>query len=169
VQIARNCGLTSATGGCPSRGHRTHSSWKVASQEAATASAGAPDRELAFLHPCRSAGCGASAPRPREVAHHGIYTVADVAELSEAMLDSMVGGGMGHQLFACRTTSTGAGGDGRAAPLGRGAAGARRRNTMSDSEIDAVVINLVDASPRMRKSGAPGGRVLRLRFDDFSR
>jgi DNA polymerase-4 len=42
---------------------------------------------------------------------------------------------------------------------------------MSDTEIDAVVINLVDRiTRRMRKSERTGRTVvLRLRFDDFSR
>jgi DNA polymerase-4 len=42
---------------------------------------------------------------------------------------------------------------------------------MSDSEIDAVVINLVDRiTRRMRKSDRTGRTVvLRLRFDDFGR
>lgn len=42
---------------------------------------------------------------------------------------------------------------------------------MSPSEIDAVVVNLVDRITRRMRSAARTGRtvVLRLRFDDFSR
>src|SRR5260370_38170905 len=76
---------------------------KVASQEAK------PDglllvprgRELAFLHPLpvrRLWGVGAvTADKLRA---HGIETVADVAELSETMLASLVGGGVGGRLYA---------------------------------------------------------------------
>jgi DNA polymerase-4 len=149
---------------------------KVASQEAKPDGLllVPPDRELAFLHPLpirRLWGVGA---KTAEKLHaHGIYTVADVAELSEAMLDSMVGGGMGHQLFALshnvdrRRVVTGV----RRRSVGAQRALGRAGNTMSDSEIDAVVINLVDRiTRRMRKSGRTGRTVvLRLRFDDFSR
>jgi DNA polymerase-4 len=89
------------------------------------------------------------------------------------MLDSMVGGGMGHQLFALshnvdrRRVVTGV----RRRSVGAQRALGRAGNTMSDNEIDAVVINLVDRiTRRMRKSGRTGRTVvLRLRFDDFSR
>ena len=42
---------------------------------------------------------------------------------------------------------------------------------MSHSEVDAIVVNLIDRiTRRMRKSGRTGRTVvLRLRFDDFSR
>jgi DNA polymerase-4 len=47
----------------------------------------------------------------------------------------------------------------------------RAGNTMSASEVDAVVVNLVDRiTRRMRKAGRTGRTVvLRLRFDDFGR
>ena len=76
---------------------------KVASQEAKPDGLllVPPDRELAFLHPLpvrRLWGVGA---KTAEKLHaHGIHTVADVAELSESTLGSMVGGAMGRQLFA---------------------------------------------------------------------
>src|SRR5213082_2753845 len=60
-----------------------------------------PGRELAFLHPLpvrRLWGVGAvTADKLRA---HGIETVADVAELSESTLASMVGGAMDRQLYA---------------------------------------------------------------------
>ena len=66
-----------------------------------------PGRELAFLHPLpvrRLWGVGAvTADKLRE---HGIDTVADVAELSESMLASMVGGAMGRQLYALSPSAT---------------------------------------------------------------
>jgi DNA polymerase-4 len=149
---------------------------KVASQEAKPDGLllVPPDRELAFLHPLpvrRLWGVGA---KTAEKLHaHGIHTVADVAELSEAMLGSMVGGGMGRQLFALshnvdrRRVVTGV----RRRSVGAQRALGRSGNTMSHSEIDAVVVNLVDRiTRRMRRSDRTGRTVvLRLRFDDFGR
>jgi DNA polymerase-4 len=149
---------------------------KVASQEAKPDGLllVPPDRELEFLHPLpvrRLWGVGA---KTAEKLHaHGIRTVAEVAELSEAMLGSLVGGGMGHQLFALshnidrRRVVTGV----RRRSVGAQRALGRAGNTMPHSEIDAVVVNLVDRiTRRMRKSDRTGRTVvLRLRFDDFGR
>ncbi|WP_197376391.1 DNA polymerase IV [Mycolicibacterium baixiangningiae] len=133
-----------------------------------------PDRELAFLHPLpvrRLWGVGA---KTAEKLHaHGIHTVADVAELGESTLASMVGGAMGHQLYALsrnidrRRVVTGV----RRRSVGAQRALGRRGNTMSATEVDAVVVNLVDRiTRRMRTAGRTGRTVvLRLRFDDFSR
>ena len=93
---------------------------KVASQEAKPDGLllVPPGRELAFLHPLpvrRLWGVGAvTADKLRA---HGIDTVADVAELSESMLASLVGGrwrrwwagGWAVGCLRCRTTSTPAG------------------------------------------------------------
>ncbi|WP_193045793.1 DNA polymerase IV [Mycolicibacterium baixiangningiae] len=133
-----------------------------------------PDRELAFLHPLpvrRLWGVGA---KTAEKLHaHGVQTVADVAELGESTLASMVGGAMGHQLYALsrnidrRRVVTGV----RRRSVGAQRALGRRGNTMSATEVDAVVVNLVDRiTRRMRTAGRTGRTVvLRLRFDDFSR
>ncbi|MGB8404671.1 MAG: DNA polymerase IV [Mycobacterium sp.] len=133
-----------------------------------------PDRELAFLHPLpvrRLWGVGAkTAEKLRE---HGIETVSDVAELSESALAAMVGEGMGRKLFALsrnidsRRVST----ETRRRSVGAQRAVGRRGNTMSDNEIDAMVINLVDRISRRMRAGGKIGRtvVLRLRFDDYSR
>jgi DNA polymerase-4 len=133
-----------------------------------------PDRELAFLHPLpvrRLWGVGAKTADKLHA--HGIRTVADVAELSESMLGSIVGGGMGHQLFALshnidrRRVVTGV----RRRSVGAQRALGRAGNTMSETEIDAVVVNLVDRITRRMRTSDRTGRtvVLRLRFDDFSR
>lgn len=133
-----------------------------------------PDRELAFLHPLpvrRLWGVGA---KTAEKLHaHGIETVADVAELSEAALGSMVGGAMGRQLFALsrnidrRRVTTGV----RRRSVGAQRALGRRGNTMSAAEVDVVVVNLIDRiTRRMRAAGRTGRTiVLRLRFDDYGR
>jgi DNA polymerase-4 len=133
-----------------------------------------PDRELAFLHPLpvrRLWGVGAKTAEKLQA--HGIHTVADVAELGESTLGAMVGGAMGHQLFALsrnidrRRVVTGV----RRRSVGAQRAVGRAGNTMSHSELDAIVVNLVDRiTRRMRKSGRTGRTVvLRLRFDDFNR
>jgi DNA polymerase-4 len=104
---------------------------------------------------------------------YGIETVADVAELSESTLTSLVGGAMGYRLYALsrnidrRRVVTGV----RRRSVGAQRALGRRGNTMSAAEIDAVVVNLVDRiTRRMRRAGRTGRTVvLRLRFDDFSR
>ena len=104
---------------------------------------------------------------------HGIRTVADVAELSEASLGTLVGPAMGRQLFALahnidrRRVVTGV----RRRSVGAQRALGRSGNTMSAAEIDAVVVNLVDRiTGRLRKADRTGRTVvLRLRFDDFAR
>lgn len=149
---------------------------KVASQEAKPDGLllVSPGRELAFLHPLpvrRLWGVGAvTADKLRA---HGIETVADVAELSESMLASMVGAAMGHQLYALsrnidrRRVTTGV----RRRSVGAQRALGRAGNRMSAAEVDAVVIGLIDRiAGRMRAAGRTGRTVtLRLRFNDFGR
>ncbi len=149
---------------------------KVASQEAKPDGLllVPPDRELAFLHPLpvrRLWGVGAiTADKLRT---HGVETVADVAELGETTLSSLVGGAMGRRLFALSHNI-----DRRRVVTGRSrrSIGAQRAlgrsgNTMTAAEVDAVVVNLVDKiTSRMRKAGRTGRTVvLRLRFNDFGR
>jgi len=104
---------------------------------------------------------------------HGIATVADVAELSEPILASLVGAAMGRRLFAlsrnidCRRVTTGA----RRRSVGAQRALGRAGSALSPAEVDAVVVNLIDRiTARMRAAGRTGRTVvLRLRFDDFGR
>jgi DNA polymerase-4 len=102
---------------------------------------------------------------------HGISTVAQVAELSESMLGSLVGAAMGRQLYALsrnidrRRVNTG---------VARRSVGAQRalgRRRVTPAELDAVVIGLVDRITRRMRAAERTGRtvVLRLRFDDFTR
>jgi DNA polymerase-4 len=149
---------------------------KVASQEAKPDGLllVAPDQELAFLHPLpvrRLWGVGSKTSDKLNA--HGLYTVADVAELGESTLASLLGGAMGRQLFALshnidrRRVTTGV----RRRSVGAQRALGRAGNRMSPNEIDAVVVNLIDRiTGRMRAAGRTGRTVvLRLRFDDFSR
>jgi DNA polymerase-4 len=149
---------------------------KVASQEAKPDGLllVAPDQELAFLHPLpvrRLWGVGSKTADKLNA--HGLYSVADVAELGESTLASLLGGAMGCQLFALshnidrRRVTTGV----RRRSVGAQRALGRAGNRMSANEIDAVVINLIDRiTGRMRAADRTGRTVvLRLRFDDFSR
>ncbi|BBY74800.1 DNA polymerase IV [Mycolicibacterium parafortuitum] len=149
---------------------------KVASQEAKPDGLllVPPDRELAFLHPLpvrRLWGVGAKTAD--KLRAHGIETVADVAELSETTLGSLVGGAMGRQLFALshnvdrRRVVTGR----RRRSVGAQRALGRSGSSMSAAEIDAVVVNLVDRITRRMRAADRTGRtvVLRLRFGDFTR
>ncbi len=149
---------------------------KVASQEAKPDGLllVPPAQELAFLRPLpvrRLWGVGAvTADRLHA---HGIETVADVAELSESTLASLLGAAMGRQLYALsrnidrRRVTTGV----RRRSVGAQRALGRAGNRMSPVEIDAVVVNLIDRiTARMRAAGRTGRTVvLRLRFDDFGR
>ncbi|CAM3406677.1 DNA polymerase IV [Mycobacterium intermedium] len=149
---------------------------KVASQEAKPDGLllVPPDQELQFLRPLpvrRLWGVGAKTAEKLQA--HGIRTVADVAELSESTLASMLGGAMGRQLYALsrnidrRRVTTGV----RRRSIGAQRALGTRGNTMSPAELDAVVVTLIDRiTGRMRKAGRTGRTVvLRLRFDDFGR
>ena len=149
---------------------------KVASQEAKPDGLllVPPDQELAFLRPLpvrRSWGVGAVTADKLHA--HGIATVADVAELSESTLASLLGAAMGRQLYALsrnidrRRVTTGV----RRRSVGAQRALGRAGNRMSPAEVDAVVVNLIDRiTARMRAAERTGRTVvLRLRFDDFSR
>ncbi|HWT49399.1 MAG TPA: DNA polymerase IV [Mycobacterium sp.] len=149
---------------------------KVASQEAKPDGLllVPPDQELTFLRPLpvrRLWGVGAKTAERLHV--HGISTVADVAELSESTLASLVGTAMGRQLYALsrnidrRRVTTGVRRRSVGAQRALGPAG----NRMPPAQVDAVVVNLIDRiTARMRAAGRTGRTVvLRLRFDDFSR
>jgi DNA polymerase-4 len=149
---------------------------KVASQEAKPDGLllVPPGRELDFLHPLpvrRLWGVGAATAD--KLHGYGIGTVADVAELGESTLSSMLGAAMGHRLYALahnidrRRVSTGV----RRRSVGAQRALGRSGSRLSPAEVDAVVLSLVDRiTARMRAAGRTGRTVvLRLRFDDFSR
>lgn len=149
---------------------------KVASQEAKPDGLllVPPDGELAFLHPLPVRRLwGVGAVTAEKLHTHGITTVAQVAELSEQTLASMVGQAMGRQLYGLshnvdrRRVSTTV----RRRSVGAQRALGRRGSTLSAAEIDAVVVTLIDRiTGRMRAAGRTGRTVvLRLRFEDFTR
>ena len=149
---------------------------KVASQEAKPDGLllVPPDQELAFLRPLPVRRLwGVGAVTADKLHAYDLRTVADIAELSESTLASLLGAAMGRQLYALsrnidrRRVTTGT----RRRSVGAQRALGRAGNRMSPNEIDAVVINLIDRiTARMRSAGRTGRTVvLRLRFDDFSR
>jgi DNA polymerase IV len=152
---------------------------KVASQEAKPDGLllVPPDRELAFLHLLPIRRLWGVGPKTAGKLHaHGIDTVADVAELSESMLASLLGAALGRQLYALsrsidqrRVSRVGTAV--RRRSVGAQRALGRAGNNLSSGELDAVVVTLVDRiTARMRAAGRTGRSVvLRLRFDDFGR
>ncbi len=149
---------------------------KVASQEAKPDGLllVAPGQELTFLHPLPVRRLwGVGAVTAEKLHSHGIETVAEVAELGESTLASLLGAAMGRQLYALsrnidrRRVTTGV----RRRSVGAQRALGRAGNRMSPVELDAVVVNLIDRiTGRMRAADRTGRTVLlRLRFDDFSR
>ncbi|PND58857.1 DNA polymerase IV [Mycobacterium sp. ENV421] len=147
---------------------------KVASQEAKPDGLllVPPERELDFLHPLPVRRLWGVGPKTADKLHaYGIETVAQVAELGESMLASMVGPAMGRQLYSLSRNI-----DRRRVDTGRrrrsvGAQRALGRRRISPGELDAVVIGLVDRITRRMRCAQRTGRtvVLRLRFDDFTR
>lgn len=149
---------------------------KVASQEAKPDGLllVPPDEELAFLRPLPVRRLwGVGAVTAAKLHAYGLATVADIAEFSESTLASLLGAAMGKQLYALshnidrRRVDTGV----RRRSVGAQRALGRAGNRMSPSELDAVVVNLIDRiTGRMRAAGRSGRTVvLRLRFDDFTR
>jgi len=131
-----------------------------------------PDRELAFLHPLpveRLWGVGrVTATKLHGV---GIETVAQLAELPEATLVSLLGRASGRHLHALAHNRDPRRVDIRRRRRSVGAQRALGRRPKSLDDVDVAVIALVDRiTRRMRAAGRVGRTVvLRLRFDDFSR
>jgi DNA polymerase-4 len=149
---------------------------KVASQEAKPDGLlrVPPDEELTFLHPLPVRRLwGVGGVTADKLRNYGITTVAEVAELSESTLASLLGAAMGRQLYALsrnldrRRVTTGV----HRRSVGAQRALGRTGSVMSPAEIDAVIVNLIDRiTGRMRAADRTGRTVLlRLRFEDFSR
>jgi DNA polymerase IV len=131
-----------------------------------------PDRELAFLHPLPvELLWGVGEVTARKLDRRGIITVADVAELTEAALVSILGLAAGRHLLALAHNR-----DPRPVQVGRrrrsiGSQRALGRTPKSPATLDAVLVGIVDRlGRRLRAAGRVCRTVtLRLRFDDFSR
>ena len=130
------------------------------------------DRELDFLHPLAVERLwGVGKVTAAKLHAHGLRTVAQVAQLDEVTLQSIVGNYSGRHLLDLAHNR-----DPRPVQAARrrhsmGAQHALGRSVKTPAEIDQALIALVDrVTSRMRKSNRRGRTVvLRLRFDDFTR
>jgi DNA polymerase-4 len=132
----------------------------------------AAGKELEFLHPLSVERLWGVGPVTAAKLHErGITTVAEVAEVGETVLVSMLGRGAGRHLHALAHNR-----DPRPVRTGgrRGSIGAQRalgKRGRSAEDLDAILAGLVDrVTSRLRRAARVGRTVvLRLRFDDFSR
>jgi DNA polymerase-4 len=131
-----------------------------------------PDRELTFLHALpieRLWGVGdVTAARLRQL---GISTVGQVAAMSETALVSILGRATGRQLHALAHNRDPRPVEPRRRRRSIGAQCALGRRRRSPSDVDAVLLGLVDRVTRRMRAAHRIGRTvtLRLRFDDFTR
>ena len=132
----------------------------------------AAEREREFLHPLPVETLWGVGPTTAAKLHrHGIRTVGQIADLPEQVMVGMLGRAAGQHLHAVannrdrRRVRTG---PGRRSFGSQSAFGLRRR---SPSELDAILIALVDrVTGRMRKADRAGRTVvLRFRFGDYTR
>ncbi len=131
-----------------------------------------PEGELAFLHPLPvELLWGVGAVTAGKLHTWGIRTVADVAEMREGALTSLLGPAAGRHLYALAHNR-----DPRPVQVGkrRGSIGSQRAlgsKPRTDAEVEAILAGLVDrVTRRMRAADRPGRTVvLRLRFGDFTR
>jgi DNA polymerase-4 len=131
-----------------------------------------PDRELAFLHPLPVERLwGVGLVTARKLHQHGIATVGDVARLDEGTLVALLGRASGRHLHALAHNRDTRPVQARRRRRSMGAQCALGRRPRSQSEIDVVLVGLVDRVTRRLRSGGRVGRtvVLRLRFADFTR
>ncbi|MCW2527672.1 MAG: dinB [Pseudonocardiales bacterium] len=130
------------------------------------------DGELAFLHPLPVQKLWGVGRVTAEKLHlHGIFTVAEVADLEERALVAMLGRGSGRHLHALAHNR-----DPRPVVVGRrrrsiGSQSALGRRRLTGAQLDARLISLVERVCRRLRSANRLCRtvVLRLRFDDFTR
>jgi len=128
--------------------------------------------ELTFLHPLPVRRLwGVGRVTAEKLRGHGIITVADVAEVDQRALESMLGKAPARHLHALAHNR-----DPRPVVVGRrrrsiGSQCALGRRGWSPSELDARLIGLVERVCRRLRAAHRVCRtvVLRLRFDDFVR
>ncbi|MGD9986878.1 DNA polymerase IV [Pseudonocardia sp.] len=131
-----------------------------------------PEAELAFLHPLPVERLwGVGKVTSAKLHAMGLRTVADVADLGEPALVSLLGRASGRHLHALAH-----GLDPRRVETGRrrrsiGSQRALGRRERSAEELDAIVAGIVDRLGRRLRGAERVCRtvVLRLRFGDFTR
>src|SRR5215207_6758089 len=128
--------------------------------------------ELAFLHPLPVERLWGVGPATAAKLHaYRIRTVAEVAQLGEPALVTMLGRAAGRQLHALAHNR-----DPRRVQVGRrrrsiGAQRALGPTRRSPEALDAILVGLVDRLARRLRAARRVCRtvVLRMRFDDFAR
>lgn len=131
-----------------------------------------PSAELAFLHPLSVDKLwGVGKVTAAKLDARGIRTVGEVALMEVDALTSLVGVGVGRQLHALAHNV-----DARRVETGkrRGSIGSQQalgRRGRSRSEIDVILLRIVDRVTRRMRTSQRGGKTitLRFRFDDFTR
>jgi DNA polymerase-4 len=131
-----------------------------------------PDREREFLHPLPvELLWGVGEKTAAKLHGWGVRTVADVANLREGALVSLLGPAAGRHLHALAHNR-----DPRVVQVGkrRGSIGSQRAlgfAARGPDELDAILAGLVDRVARRMRAADRIGRtvVLRLRFADFTR
>jgi DNA polymerase IV len=131
-----------------------------------------PAGELAFLHllPVERLW-GVGKVTAGKLHAHGITTVGEVAALGEPALVAMVGRAAGRQLHALARNRDPRRVKARPRRRSIGSQRALGRRRRSPSELDAVLVAIVDRLGRRLRTARRACRtvMLRLRFDDFSR
>jgi DNA polymerase-4 len=131
-----------------------------------------PGSELEFLHPLPVERLWGVGPvTARKLRERGIRTVGEVADLTGAVLVSMLGRAAGRHLHALAHNRDPRPVRARRRRRSIGSQRALGRSPRAPDAIDVVVVALVDrVSRRLRAAGRVGRTVvLRLRFDDYSR
>jgi DNA polymerase-4 len=131
-----------------------------------------PDREAAFLWPLPvEALWGVGAVTADKLHAHGIHTIGQLGRRDEGELAQFLGAHAGRHLHAIAHNR-----DPRRVRRGRrrrsiGTQSAFAGGGRSRSELDALLVTLVDRVTRRARAAKRAGRTvtLRLRFSDFSR
>ena len=131
-----------------------------------------PDHELDFLHPLPVERLWGVGPKTAEKLHaRGLVTVGDVARVPMPALVTMLGRASGRHLHALAHNH-----DPRPVVVGRrrgsiGSQHALGRARRDRSEIDAVLVGIVDRVTRRMRTASRAGRtvIVRFRFDDYTR
>ncbi len=131
-----------------------------------------PDHELEFLHPLAVERLWGVGPVTAEkLRGRAITTVGEVAQLTEATLVAMLGRASGRHLHALAHNRDPRPVEARRRRRSIGSQHALGWRRHSMTELDAVLVGVVDRVARRMRAGGRVGRtvILRLRFDDLSR
>jgi DNA polymerase IV len=131
-----------------------------------------PDEELAFLHPLPVERLwGVGAVTADKLHQRGITTVAQVAQLTEGVLISILGRASGRQLHALAHNRDPRPVQTRRRRRSMGAQRALGWRPKSPGTVDATMVALVDRLAKRLRAARRLCRtvVLRMRFDDFTR